>query len=70
MILPYNFEHKIGFAQLRTMLDGLCLSALGRHFVAKMHFQTNVEQLQKLLLQTDEFRQLLNSGADFHAGSA
>ncbi|ALD20709.1 endonuclease MutS2 [Hymenobacter sp. DG25A] len=65
MILPNNFEQKIGFAQLRTMLDGLCLSALGRHFVAKMHFQTNVEQLQKLLLQTDEFRQLLNSGADF-----
>ncbi|UOQ77543.1 endonuclease MutS2 [Hymenobacter sp. 5516J-16] len=65
MILPQNFEQKIGFTQLREMLDTLCLSSLGRHFVAKMSFQTNAEQLQKLLLQTDEFRQLLNSGADF-----
>ncbi|QIL74834.1 endonuclease MutS2 [Hymenobacter sp. HDW8] len=65
MLLPSNFEHKIGFAQLRDMLDSLCLSALGRHFVAKMQFQTKHDQLQKLLLQTDEFRVLLQSGADF-----
>ncbi|MGY2132550.1 endonuclease MutS2 [Hymenobacter sp. HD11105] len=65
MLLPQNFEHKIGFAQLREMLDSLCLSALGRHFVAKMQFQTKHDQLQKLLLQTDEFRVLLQSGADF-----
>ncbi|WP_084447181.1 endonuclease MutS2 [Hymenobacter roseosalivarius] len=65
MLLPSNFEHKIGFTQLREMLDSLCLSALGRHFVAKMQFQTKHDQLQKLLLQTDEFRVLLQSGADF-----
>ncbi|SNC61406.1 DNA mismatch repair protein MutS2 [Hymenobacter gelipurpurascens] len=65
MILPQNFEQKIGFTQLREMLDGLCLSALGRQFVAKMTFQTKHDQLHKLLLQTDEFRQLLSSGADF-----
>ncbi|TGE13826.1 endonuclease MutS2 [Hymenobacter elongatus] len=65
MILPHNFEHKIGFAQLREMLEGLCLSALGRQFVAKMQFQSKYEQLHKLLLQTDEFRILLQSGADF-----
>lgn len=47
------------------MLEGLCLSALGRQFVAKMSFQTKHDQLQKLLLQTDEFRFLLHSGADF-----
>ncbi|QJX48910.1 endonuclease MutS2 [Hymenobacter taeanensis] len=65
MILPNNFEQKIGFTQLREMLEGLCLSALGRQFVAKMSFQSKADQLQKLLLQTDEFRQLLSSGADF-----
>ncbi|TGE06147.1 endonuclease MutS2 [Hymenobacter fodinae] len=65
MILPNNFEQKIGFTQLREMLEGLCLSALGRQFVAKMSFQPKADQLQKLLLQTDEFRQLLSSGADF-----
>jgi len=65
LILPQNFEQKIGFAQLRDMLEGLCLSALGRQFVAKMSFQTKHDQLLKLLQQTDEFRLLLNSGADF-----
>ncbi|MCB2408647.1 endonuclease MutS2 [Hymenobacter lucidus] len=65
MILPNNFEQKIGFAQLREMLEGLCLSALGRQFVAKMQFQSKHDQLEKLLLQTDEFRILLQSGADF-----
>ncbi|UOQ52056.1 endonuclease MutS2 [Hymenobacter cellulosivorans] len=65
MILPNNFEQKIGFAQLREMLESLCLSALGRQFVAKMQFQTKHDQLEKLLLQTDEFRVLLQSGADF-----
>jgi len=47
------------------MLESFCLSALGRQFVAKMTFQTKHDQLQKLLLQTDEFRFLLHSGADF-----
>ncbi|TGE24075.1 endonuclease MutS2 [Hymenobacter aquaticus] len=65
MILPSNFEQKIGFAQLREMLESLCLSALGRQFVAKMQFQSKHDQLEKLLLQTDEFRALLLSGADF-----
>ncbi|OUJ72950.1 endonuclease MutS2 [Hymenobacter crusticola] len=65
MILPQNFESKIGFSQLREMLESLCLSALGRQFVGKMQFQTKHDQLQKLLQQTDEFRVLLNSGADF-----
>ncbi|MBC6989614.1 endonuclease MutS2 [Hymenobacter sp. BT491] len=65
MILPNNFEQKIGFAQLREMLESLCLSALGRHFVGKMQFQTKHDQLLKLLQQTDEFRALLHSGADF-----
>ena len=65
MILPQNFEQKIGFAQLREMLESMCLSTLGRQFVAKMSFQTKHDQLQKLLLQTDEFRFLLHSGADF-----
>ncbi|MBO3271005.1 endonuclease MutS2 [Hymenobacter defluvii] len=65
MIFPNNFEHKIGFSQLRELLDSFCLSPLGRQFVAKMQFQTKHDQLLKLLQQTDEFRQLLQSGADF-----
>ena len=65
LIFPNNFEQKIGFSQLRELLDSLCLSALGRQFVAKMQFVAQPEPLLKMLRQTDEFRQLLNSGAEF-----
>ncbi|WP_223650180.1 endonuclease MutS2 [Hymenobacter psoromatis] len=65
MLVPQNFEAKIGFATLRELLEQLCLSALGRQYVAQMQFITNHEQLSKLLAQTDEFRQLLAGGSEF-----
>nr|WP_286130456.1 endonuclease MutS2 [Solirubrum puertoriconensis] len=65
LIYPQTFEQKIGFQQVRELLAELCLSALGRNYVQKMQFQPRADELKKLLLQTDEFRQLLHSGADF-----
>lgn len=65
MLVPQNFEAKIGFATLRELLEQLCLSALGRQHVAQMQFITSHEQLSKLLAQTDEFRQLLAGGSEF-----
>ena len=67
MLLPLHFEQKIGFSTLRQQLEANCLSALGRHYVARMEFQTRHEPLLKLLRQTDEFAYLLRSGADFPA---
>ncbi|MEJ7665830.1 MAG: hypothetical protein WKG07_43085 [Hymenobacter sp.] len=40
MLVPQNFEAKIGFATLRELLEQLCLSALGRQYVAQMQFIT------------------------------
>lgn len=65
MLVPQNFEAKIGFATLRELLEQLCLSALGRQYVATMQFITDHEQLSKLLAQADEFRQLLGGGSEF-----
>ncbi|OGX88163.1 endonuclease MutS2 [Hymenobacter glacialis] len=67
MLLPQHFEQKIGFTTLREQLEANCLSALGRHYVARMEFQTKHEPLLKLLQQADEFTFLLRSGADFPA---
>jgi DNA mismatch repair protein MutS2 len=64
LLVPQNFEAKIGFATLRELLEQLCLSALGRQHVANMQFITQHEQLSKLLAQTDEFRQLLAGGSE------
>lgn len=64
MIYPENFEIKIGFAQVREMLSELCLSPLGRHFVSRMQFLNRHDLLERLLQQTEEFKQLLESDAE------
>ncbi|WP_162427000.1 endonuclease MutS2 [Pontibacter pudoricolor] len=64
MIYPENFEIKIGFAQVREMLSELCLSSLGRQFVNRMQFLNRHDLVQRLLQQTNEFKQLLESDAE------
>jgi DNA mismatch repair protein MutS2 len=64
LIYPENFEIKIGFAQVREMLLELCLSPLGRHFVNRMAFLNRHDLVQRLLEQTNEFKQLLESDAE------
>ncbi|WP_299708161.1 Smr/MutS family protein [uncultured Pontibacter sp.] len=64
MIYPENFEIKIGFAQVREMLSELCLSPLGRQFVNRMTFLNRHDLVQRLLEQTNEFKQLLESDAE------
>ena len=64
MIYPDNFEIKIGFTQVREMLLDLCLSPLGRQFVNRMTFLNRHDLVQRLLEQTNEFKQLLESDAE------
>jgi len=65
LIYPDNFENKIGFTQIRETLASLCLGSLGQFFVNRMQFLTRFDLLQKLLNQTNEFREVLISGQDF-----
>ncbi|AKD04513.1 Smr/MutS family protein [Pontibacter korlensis] len=64
MIYPENFEIKIGFAQVREMLLDFCLSPLGRNFVNRMQFLNRHDLVERLLQQTEEFKQLLESDAE------
>ncbi|MFD2515853.1 endonuclease MutS2 [Pontibacter locisalis] len=64
MIYPENFEIKIGFAQIREMLSELCLSPLGSQFVNRMQFLNRQDLVERLLQQTYEFKQLLESDAE------
>ena len=64
MIYPDNFEIKIGFTQVREHLLELCLSPLGRQFVNRMQFLNRHDLVERLLQQTDEFKQLLESDAE------
>lgn len=65
MLYPQNFEQKIGFQQLREILESYCLSPLGLYFVRRMGFLDRYDLVQKLLLQADEYLRLMHSGNDF-----
>ncbi|MFC5269886.1 endonuclease MutS2 [Adhaeribacter terreus] len=65
MLYPQNFEQKIGFQQIRELLESYCLSPLGLYFVRRMSFLDRFDLVQRLLLQTDEYFRLMNAGADF-----
>ena len=59
MIFPTNFEQKIGFDSIRTMLKESCLSDLGRNHVDQIALSDNLKTISLTLNQTEEFRQIL-----------
>lgn len=65
MIYPKNFESKIGFNEIRTMLKGRCLSELGIEAIDKITFLNEYNTISSLLKQTSEFRKILEEDDDF-----
>ena len=65
MIYPNNYEHKIGFDEIRTLLKGHCQSSLGRDMVDEMQFSTNADEVNEWLEQANEFRRLKETTDDF-----
>lgn len=65
MIYPDNFEHKIGFDQIRGILCDSCLCQLGRDEVARMAFSANIDDIRRQLRQTSEMRRIMASAEDF-----
>ena len=58
MVYPDKFEEKIGMKEIRAMLRGHCLSALGEQRVDEMEFTTDAALLQELHQQIGEFVRL------------
>ena len=65
MIYPNNYEHKIGFEEIRSLLRGHCLSSLGREKVDEVHFSDSAEEVNEWLEQIREFRRLQETTDDF-----
>ena len=65
MIYPSNFENKIQFGEIRTLLKHHCLSALGQDKVDQMAFCDDAQTINTLLSQTREFRRLQQEADDF-----
>jgi len=65
MLIPDNFEQKIGFDKVRDLLEQQCISPLGRKHVASIRFESSHSDVQELLRRSEEFRQILLSGLSF-----
>ncbi|MBP5409806.1 MAG: Smr/MutS family protein [Prevotella sp.] len=65
MIYPKNFEAKIGFDEIRTMLKTQCLSTLGKEKVDDITFSDDAEVINEWLQQTREFRRLQEEAENF-----
>lgn len=55
MNYPSNYEQKIGFNEIRQILNGYCLSPLGQDLVESMEFCRNYETIKLHIRQVSEF---------------
>lgn len=61
MIYPDNFEKKIGFDEIRTLLKGRCMSTLGTEWIEnKLVFMKDFELIKTSLLEAREMDFFLN----------
>ena len=59
MIYPENFEKKIGFTEIRVLIENECISSMGRDEVKSMEFETDCGQIEMLLKQVGEMMLIL-----------
>lgn len=65
VIYPNNFEHKLGFDEIRRLLKERCLSTLGKEKVDEITFSTDAMQVNEWITQVREFRRLQEEKDDF-----
>ena len=65
MIYPSDFESKIGFKAIRERLNDLCISEMGKEFVCKMSFCTDVDEIHTYLRLIQDFQTLMQDGVPF-----
>ena len=65
VIYPNNFEHKLGFDEIRRLLKERCLSTLGKEKVDEIAFSTDCREINEWLNQVREFRRLKEEKDDF-----
>ena len=65
MIYPSDFENKIGFKAIRERLNELCISEMGKEFVDRMCFCTDVDEIRTYLRLIQDFETLMQDGVPF-----
>ena len=65
MIYPKNFEQKIGFTEVRSLLRARCLSTLGKERIDEMNFSTDATQVNIWMEEIREFRRIQEGQDEF-----
>jgi DNA mismatch repair protein MutS2 len=60
MLYPSNFETKIDFSSIRTLLLNYCISTLGKDKVDEIRFSSDYDTVQLHISQTEELLRLLS----------
>ncbi len=63
MIFPQNALDKLGFLEIRNLIKEKCLSEPGKEMVDKIQPQVKLDQIDKFLRQTQEFKDLIVNDA-------
>lgn len=64
MLYPKNFEQKVGFDEIRTLLHTYCLSNMGRERIDEMQYTSHPALIRQLHQQITEFRQIMSEEAE------
>ena len=64
MIYPNNYEHKIGFNDIKSLLSGFCQSELGRERVEAMKFMTEAGDIRQSLQESQELETIFEETTD------
>lgn len=67
MIFPSNIEEKIGFDQIRHLLSQMVLSELGQKYVDRIRYSSDRDLVERMLLQSKDFKELLQADQPFPA---
>ncbi len=65
LVYPENFESKIGFDKIRELLQGRCLSTLGKELVDEICFTSDFDQLTEDLSLVSEFVSIIQEMENF-----
>src|SRR5690606_21361444 len=63
MIYPENAVDKLGFTDIKELIKAKCLTVAGKALVDKIQPQRRLDQLDRFLRQTHEFRELRSKDA-------
>lgn len=65
MTYPKNIEQKLGFNQVKELVQARCLSPMGMQYIDRIRFVNRFDLLEKMLQQTKEFKTLLQEDTPF-----